>query len=347
MRGKRTALAAAMISLILVSTACSAGSTSTTTSASTPAATATGSESGGAGGSTKDSMSIGFVLEPTSLDFTQTDGAAIPQALLLNVYETLVKQDENGKIVPLLAKSWTVSDDALTYTFELESGVKFTNGADFTAADAAFSLNRVKTDWKSSVKSSLDVMTSAEATSPTELKVTLSRPSTSFLFYLTTRVGAMFSQTGVDDLANTPVGTGPYLFDNWVKGSAITMKRNEDYWGTSPSVGTMELRYFSDPTAMNSALLSGGIQVMSTVQTPEALSQFDDTTKYQVIDGTTTGEVLLSMNNKKAPLDNPLVRQAITYALDRQAILKTAWACLLYTSPSPRDLSTSRMPSSA
>jgi len=160
------------------------------------------------------------------------------------------------------------------------------------------------------------------------------------LFYLTTRVGAMFSQTGVDDLANTPVGTGPYLFDNWVKGSAITMKRNEDYWGTSPSVGTMELRYFSDPTAMNSALLSGGIQVMSTVQTPEALSQFDDTTKYQVIDGTTTGEVLLSMNNKKAPLDNPLVRQAITYALDRQAILKTAWAgygTLIGTHEAPSD----------
>ena len=115
----------------------------------------------------------------------------------------------------------------------------------------------------------------------------------------------MFSQTGVDDLANTPVGTGPYIFDNWVKGSAITMTRNDDYWGTAPSVGTMELRYFSDPTAMNSALLSGGIQVMSTVQTPEALSQFDDTTKYQVIDGTTTGEVMLSMNNTEGSAGQP------------------------------------------
>jgi len=285
-------------------------------------------------------MSIGFVLEPTTLDFTQTDGAAIPQALLLNVYETLVKQDENGQIVPLLAKSWTVSDDKLTYTFELQTGVTFSTGADFTAADAAFSLNRVKTDWKSSVKSSLDVMTSATATSPTQLTVTLSRPSTSFLFYLTTRVGAMFSQTGVADLANTPVGTGPYVFGSWVKGSAITMNRNDGYWGTKPTVATMELRYFADPTAMNAALLSGGIQVMSTVQTPEALAQFGDTTKYQVIDGTTTGEVLLSMNNKKAPLDNPLVRQAITYALDRQAILKTAWAgygSLIGTHEAPSD----------
>jgi peptide/nickel transport system substrate-binding protein len=271
-------------------------------------------------------MTIGFVLEPTSLDFTSTDGAAIPQALLLNVYETLVRQDESGEFKPLLAKSWTVSGDKLTYDFTLQSGVKFSSGADFTAADAAFSLNRVKTDWKTSVRSTLDVMKNAEAVSPTQLRITLNRPSTSFLFILSTRVGAMFSQTGVDNLAEKPIGTGPYVFTKWVQKDSITLDRNAEYWGSPAAVQTMVLRYFADPTAMNSALLTGGIQVISTVQTPEALSQFDDTSKYQVLEGTSTGEVLLSMNNKAPALADPRVRQAITSALDRKAILETAWS---------------------
>src|SRR5690349_3440570 len=117
---------------VLALTACSAGS----------------STSGGGSGSSPggdQKLSVGLVAEPASLDFTTTDGAAIPQALLGNVYETLVKQDDSGKIVPSLAKSWTVSPDRKTYTFDLVDNAKFTNGKQFTASDAVFSINRVKT----------------------------------------------------------------------------------------------------------------------------------------------------------------------------------------------------------
>lgn len=354
MRGKRfAAVAAGAISLITMLAACSAGSTSTPSTTSAAPAQSSGSESSGPASSGAASsgtsstpvagdsaMAIGFVLEPTTLDFTQTAGAPITQALLLNVYETLVKQDQDGKIVPLLAESWTVSDDRLTYDFKLRSGVKFTSGADFTAADAVFSINRVKTDWKPGVKVAMDVVSSATAVSPTELQVVLSRPSTSWLFNMTTAVGAMFSETGIADLANTPVGTGPYAFKSWTRGDSIVMERNEAYWGTPPSVKTMTLKYFADPNAMNSALLTGGIQLMSTVQTPEALSQFDDTSKYQVIEGTTTGEVVMGMNNRTGPLADLRVRQAISYALDRKAILDTAWSgygSLIGTQEAPSD----------
>ena len=91
------------------------------------------------------SLAIGFILEPESLDFTQTNGAAIPQVVLTNIYETLVKLDQSGKIVPGLADKWTVSPDGRTYTFTLHPGVKFSSGADFTADDAKFSLDRVQT----------------------------------------------------------------------------------------------------------------------------------------------------------------------------------------------------------
>lgn len=272
------------------------------------------------------SLTVGFVLAPESLDFTQVDGAAIPQALLVNVYEGLVKLTDAGEIVPSLAKSWTVSDDGKTYTFELQEGVTFSNGDKFTAEDAVFSIDRVKSDWAISIKAKMDIVDKAEAVSATELKVTLKKPSNNWLFDMTSRVGAMFSADGVADLANTPIGTGPYVFVSYNPGDRMVLERNENYWGTPPSVKTVTLRYFKDPNAMNNALLTGDIQVISSVQTPESISQFSDTAKYQVIDGSSTGEVLLTLNNGSGPTADVKVRQAISYALDRKAILDLAWS---------------------
>ncbi|TCN28796.1 peptide/nickel transport system substrate-binding protein [Kribbella orskensis] len=295
---------------LLVVTACSAGSS--TSSGSSPSA--------------DQSLSIGLVAEPASLDFTTTDGAAIPQALLGNVYNGLVKQDETGKIVPDLAKSWTVSPDRKTYAFTLVDNAKFTNGAAFTAADAVFSINQVKTKWTTSLKAAMDVVQNAKADSPTKLTVTLAKPSNDWLFRMTTRIGAMFSQTGVDKLATDPVGTGPYKLGSWKRGDSIVLQRNDAYWGTKPFFNQVTLKYFKDPTALNNALLTGTINVVGTVQAPEALSQFTSNDKYQVIEGTTNGEVLLSFNNSRPVFKDVRVRQAIRQAIDHKALLDTCFA---------------------
>ncbi|MGN6524223.1 MAG: ABC transporter substrate-binding protein, partial [Actinomycetes bacterium] len=216
MRARALALAAVTA---LTLTACSAGSSSnpsaTGNGGGTSGSAAASGSTGGSSGPSNDAIAIGLVLEPASLDFTTTDGAAIPQALLDNVYEGLVKLDQDGKIVPDLAKSWTVSPDRKTYTFDLVDNATFTNGAKFTADDAAFSINRVKTDWTISLKAAMDVVESAKADSPTKLVVTLKQPSNDWLYRMTTRIGAMFSKTGVDKLATDPVGTGPYKLDKW------------------------------------------------------------------------------------------------------------------------------------
>jgi peptide/nickel transport system substrate-binding protein len=295
---------------LLLLTACSAGSS--TTPGSSPGAS--------------QSLSIGLVAEPASLDFTTTDGAAIPQALLGNVYETLVKQDDSGKIVPSLAKSWTTSPDRKTYTFDLVDNAKFTNDKPFTAADAVFSINRVKTAWTISLKSAMDVVQDAKALSPTQLQVTLSKPSNDWLFRMTTRIGAMFSETGVSALATDPIGTGPFKFSKWNRGDSIVLQRNDNYWGSKPFFNQITLKYFKDPTALNNALLTGTINVIGTVQAPEALKQFTSNSKYQVIEGTTNGEVLLSFNNSKPIFKDIRTRQAIRQAIDHKALLDTCFA---------------------
>ena len=206
----------------LTAAGCSAGST------------ATGSGGSASGGAKSTALTVGLVAEPANLDFTRTDGAAIPQALLGNVYDGLVKLDNDGKIVPDLATTWTVSPDRKTYTFDLTGDATFTNGAKFTAEDAVFSINRVKKDWTISLKSAMDVVQDAKALSPTQLQVTLAKPSNDWLFRMTTRIGAMFSQTGVDKLATDPVGTGPYKLTKWNRGDSIALTRNDSYFGTKP-----------------------------------------------------------------------------------------------------------------
>jgi peptide/nickel transport system substrate-binding protein len=312
-------LIAPLAALALALTACTAGA------GTAPAPTATGGSTA-AGGPSTDKITLGLVAEPASLDFTKTDGAAIPQALLVNVYEGLVKLDQDGKIVPALAASWKVSDDHKTYTFELTDKAKFSNGAAFTADDAVFSINRVKTDWTTSLKAAMDVVTEAKAISPTQLQVTLSAPSNDWLYRMTTHIGAMFSKTGVEDLANKPVGTGPYTFTSWNRGDSITLTRNDGYWGTKPYYQAVVLKYFKDATALNNALLTGTINVVTTVQAPEALGQFTSNAKYQVIEGTTNGEVLLSFNNAQEIFKDKKVRQAVRYGIDHKALMDTCWA---------------------
>lgn len=303
------------------------GSSTGSASGSAPASSAAPSSSSSTLPPPSDaSLTLGLVLEPVSLDFTTQSGAAIPQVLLDNVYETLVDQAQDGSIVPGLAKSWTVSDDGKTYDFQLRSGVKFSDGTPFTASDAAFSINYVKTKWTVNVAAAMKVVQSATAVSPTELKVVLSQPSNLWLFKMTTRIGAMISQKYVSKLATEAIGTGPYVFSNWKHGDSITLTRNPNYWGTPAPVKTVIFKYFQDPTAMNNAFLTGQIQVITTVQTPQALAQFENNSKYQIIDGTTNGKVMMTINNAKPPLNNLKVRQAINYALNKPALLKAAWA---------------------
>jgi peptide/nickel transport system substrate-binding protein len=273
------------------------------------------------------SITVALTGEPTNLDFTTTAGAAIPQALMANVYEGLVQLDQEGEIQPLLAESWEISDDRTTYTFKLQEGVTFSNGEAFTAEDVKFSLERVKSDaWASSLKAKMNVVDSVNVLSDTEVEVVLARPSNAWLFDMTSLVGAMFDPSGVDDLANVAIGTGPFSIEAWNRGESIDLAAREDYWGEAPQVETATLRYFADAIATTNALRSGDVDVVYNMQAPELLSSFEGDDAFQVLEGTSNGEIVLSMNNDVAPFDDVRVRKAVMHAIDRQAVIDTAWS---------------------
>ena len=306
LRPLTAALAAASL---LTLTACSAGAT-----ASSPA-----------GDAHDASVTIGLTGEPVNFDLTTTAGSAIPQVLMNNVYEGLVALDQDGEIQPKLAESWTVSEDGTIYDFTLQEGVTFANGEEFTADDVKFSLERIATDWKIN-QGKMALLDHVEVVSPTEARVVLTKPSNVWLYDMTGTVGLMFDPSGVGDLANTPVGTGPYTVIERVTGDHISLAAREDYWTEAPAISEVELQYFADVVASTNAMRAGDVDMLFNMQAPDLIPQFEADEALQVIQGSSNGEILLSMNNRAAPFDDVRVRQAVAYALDRQAIIDAAWA---------------------
>ncbi|HJF76786.1 MAG TPA: ABC transporter substrate-binding protein, partial [Brevibacterium linens] len=237
--GIMTWVAAAAATSLLI-TGCSAGA----------------SDSGG-DAQKKDSMTIAFTAEPVNLDFTSTSGIAIPEALMENVYESLVRVDGEGEIQPGLAEDWAVSDDRKTYTFHLQKGVKFSNGADLTSEDVKFSYERVQNDWKNALKSKMDVVESIETPDDLTVEIALKKPSNTWLFNLTSLVGAVFDTEGTDNLAKEAIGTGPFSIEKFTPGQSIDFAARDDYWGETPAVKNVQFKYFKDAVSASNALKSG------------------------------------------------------------------------------------------
>lgn len=265
---------------------------------------------------------VGTSGPPASLDFTTTGGAAIPQALMSNVYETLVRIDDNGTLVPHLASSFSLDDDRTTYTFHLRDGVRFSNGEVFTADHVKFSIEYVQNQWTNGLKSQMDPVREVRVIDPLTVQVELDHPSNRWLWSMSTLTGAMMTPQGVEFLATDPIGTGPYTVRRFAVGESISYQARDDYWGT-PAASDAAIRYFSDSVASVNALRTGDVDVVWGLQSPELLSSLPE--EFQVEVGTTNGEVIFSMNNNAAPFDDPAMRQAAAYAIDRDALNQVVW----------------------
>jgi peptide/nickel transport system substrate-binding protein len=268
---------------------------------------------------------LGMPLEPPHLDPTAGAAAAIDEVLYANVFEGLTRIGSRGEVLPALAESWTVSDDGKVYTFKLRTSVKFHDGTDFNADDVKFSLDRARADDSTNAQKALfAAIDTVEAVDPATVKVTLKTPQGAFRYNMGWGDAVIVAPESAGTNTEKPVGTGPFRFDNWAKGSSITIVRADSYWGEPVALDKAEFRIIPDAAAAVPALLSGDVQALPNFQLGDALPQIESDPRFKVVIGSTEGETILAINNKKPPFDNLKVRQAIAHALDRKAIIDGA-----------------------
>ncbi len=268
---------------------------------------------------------LGLPLEPPHLDPTAGAAAAIDEVGYANIFEGLTRIGSKGEVLPDLAESWTISEDGKVYTFKLHTGVKFHDGSEFNADDVKFSLDRARAENSTNAQKALFAqIDTVEVVDPATVKVTLKQPQGAFLYNMGWGDAVIVAPESAETNKDKPVGTGPFKFVNWAKGSSITIEKNADYWGEPVYLDKAEFRIIPDAAAAVPALLSGDVQAFANVGLGDALAQVESDPRFKVVIGSTEGETILSTNNKKPPFDNIKVRQAIAHALNREEIIKGA-----------------------
>tara|TARA_R110000765_G_scaffold422360_1_gene529577 strand:+ start:217005 stop:218483 length:1479 start_codon:yes stop_codon:yes gene_type:complete len=273
----------------------------------------------------KDDIVVALQLEPPHLDPTSAAAGAIDSVLYSNVFEGLTRFMGDGSIVPGLAESWEISDDGLTYTFKLHDGVTFHDGTTMDAEDVKFSLDRARAEDSVNAQKALYTgIANVEVIDPLTVKLTLSEPNGSLLFNLAWGDAVIVAPESIENIKQTPIGTGAFKFVNWVQGDKIELERNDAYWGDAPALAKATFKFISDPTAAFAAVMAEDVDVFAGFPAPENLPQFEADPRFQVLIGSTEGETILSINNALPPFDNVKVREAIAHAIDRQAIIDGA-----------------------
>ncbi|WP_411139586.1 ABC transporter substrate-binding protein [Streptomyces sp. x-80] len=285
-----------------------------------------GAKGGGAANGAYDknaTVNIGSLYEPQNLDNTAGGGQGVTEALNGNVYEGLFRLTDAGKVQKLLAQDYKVSGDGLTYTFTLRDGVTFHSGKKLTSQDVKYSLEKVLAkDSQSARRADLDVIKDIATPDAKTVRVTLSKKSISFVYHLS-YVWVINSQA--KDLKTTEDGTGPYKLNKWTRGSALSLDRFPGYWGDAAKNKQVVFHYYKDATALNNALLTNGVDVVTSEQSPDALDQFKSQQNYKVNDGNSTTKLLLAFNDKAKPFTDVKVRQAVSAAIDDKKLLDSVW----------------------
>ncbi len=313
--------------------ATTAAGAATTAAAGTTAASATTAAAAAAGG-TLDRVVIGQGVDPTTLD-PQNHNETPAFNILNNIYETLVTFDRNGKLQPRLAESWKQLDD-LNLEMKLRKGVKWHDGTDFTADDVKFTIDRYinsnkEPDALKRLKraGNLNFVSSVTVTDPLTVKITTEKPSPLLLPKLIAEgiVSKKFvTEKGEQAIGLSAMGTGAYKFVEWKKDNYLDMDANTEWWGApgGPKAKKVRFRPIPDAQTRISALQAGEVDIIVNVA-PEQAKQLETGAKTGVSSVPSVRVIFITLNtldDSPAPaLKNVKVRQALNYAIDRDAII--------------------------
>ncbi|EEB85821.1 ABC transporter substrate-binding protein [Roseobacter sp. GAI101] len=273
----------------------------------------------------KSDIIVAMQLEPPHLDPTSAAAGAIDSVLYSNVFEGLTRFMGDGSVVPGLAESWEISEDGLTYTFKLQSGVTFHDGTTMDAEDVKFSLDRIGAEDSANAQKALySAISEVNVIDPATVEIKLSEPNGNMLFNLAWGDAVIVAPESIDNIKQLPIGTGAFKFTSWTQGDNIMIEKNPNYWGAPATLDKATFKFISDPTAAFASVMAEDVDVFVGFPAPENLPQFEADPRFQVLVGSTEGETILAMNNKQAPFDNIKVREAVAHAIDRQAIIDGA-----------------------
>ncbi len=268
-------------------------------------------------------------LDPSKV----TDGESI--YVTNQIYDTLVRYEEDStEVKPALATEWTPSEDGLTWTFQLRDDVTFHDGSEFTAEDVVFNFERWATSaefiyygymFGASEEDLGGIIESVEATSDYEVTFTLSEPNAPFLQTLAMPPFGIASPEAVEehgeDYFKNPIGTGPFVFSEWVPDDSITVIKNEEYFGDTAKVDKVIFRTIPDNGARFMELQSGSIDMMTGLN-PQDIQTIDADENLQIIERPSMNVSYMAMNtDKEGPLAEKEVRQAINLAIDKEKLV--------------------------
>ena len=234
--------------------------------------------------------------------------------VLFNVYEGLVKPDTHGNLVPAVASEYSISDTGDTFTFTLRDGVLFHNGNTVTVKDVVYSISRAAgLETGTPLIDGFDAVASVEATDDKTVVVNLTEPNIEFLALLT---------AGIIPDGNDPttevVGTGPFKFVSRSPQENIILEKFDGYWGTAPYVDSVTYKIIDNSETLVMSLKSGAVDLVAHLTSAQVNELGEG---FTIAEGTMNLVQALYLNNAVEPFNNIKVRQALSYALDRQGIM--------------------------
>lgn len=273
----------------------------------------------------KDSIVLAMTLEPSpGLDPTGGAASSIAEITLYNIYETLTKIHPDGSVTPLLAESWEVSPDLTTYTFKLRKGIKFHNGEPFNAQAVKFSFDRAGAEKSTNKDKRTFAALTTNVVDEHTVVVLTKEIDPDFPFLMGQATSAIVEPKSADTNMTKPVGTGPYVLDNWVKGSSISLKKWDGYRNPGlAKINRATFRFIQDPAAQVAAMMAGDVDAFPRI-TPRSVEQFKGNNRFQVQVSGSRAKTILAINNKKKPFDDLRVRRAVAMAIDRKAVIQGA-----------------------
>jgi len=284
----------------------------------------------GSGSSTaatmNDVLTYGVGVDATTLDPQMVDN--IPTAnVVMHIHESLVEWDKGFKqIQPSLAESWATSADGKEWTFALRKGVKFQDGASLDARAVKATFDRILDPKTASPRRSVySMITRIDVVDDTHVKLVTDRPFGPMLPVLATYNIAIMSPKAIQesgkDYAKKPMGTGPYKFASWTPGDKLVLERNDAYWGPKPTLRQIVFKVIPEDTTRVMALTRGDVDIISNVS-PVMVEHLKQDKNIVMTIAPSFRTIYIGMNFKMKPLDNVKVRQAINYAINREAIAK-------------------------